>query len=92
MVVASDISAQTLIQNMVLDQYRARVISVTLAVSVGASAFGSLAIGWLGEFIGLQFALGTTAITAIIIFILLGRPLLPHSSEIETEPKSDNNK
>ena len=50
LIVASDISAQTLIQNMVLDQYRARVISVTLAVSVGASAFGSRAIGWLGEF------------------------------------------
>jgi len=85
LIVASDISAQTLIQNMILDQYRARVISVTLAVSVGASAFGSLAIGWLGEFLGLRFALGAAAVTAIIIFILLGRPLLPHASEIETE-------
>ena len=85
LIVASDISAQTLIQNMILDQYRARVISVTLAVSVGASAFGSLAIGWLGEFVGLRFALGAAAVTAIIIFILLGRPLLPHASEIETE-------
>ena len=55
---------------MVLDQYRARVISVTLAVSVGASAFGSLAIGWLGEFLGLPFALGARAVTAIIIFML----------------------
>ena len=70
---------------MILDQYRARVISVTLAVSVGASAFGSLAIGWIGEFVGLRFALGAAAVTAIIIFILLGRPLLPHASEIETE-------
>ena len=89
LIVATDISAQTLIQNMVLDQYRARVISITLAVSVGASAFGSLAIGWLGEFVGLQFALGAAAVTAIIIFLLLGRNLLPHSSEIETEQETN---
>ena len=92
LVVATEISAQTLIQNMVLDEYRARVISINLAVSLGASAFGTLAIGWLGELVGFQLALGAAAVTAIIIVALKGRRLLSQSAEIEAEPANRNSK
>ena len=85
-IVSADLSAQTLIQNMVTDEFRARVISIYLAISLGASAFGTLAIGWLAELIGFQLALGAAAITAMIAAALLGRGLLSRSGEIEVEP------
>jgi len=86
LIVATDLSAQTLIQNIVTDEYRARVISIYLAIAVGGPAFGSLAVGWLAEFLGFQLALGAAAVIAVISVTLLGRILLFRSEEIEAEP------
>ena len=81
--IATSLSSHTLIQNIVIDEYRARVISVNLAISVGGPAFGTLAIGWLAEFIGFQFALGISVFAALIITIFTGPNILGQSAEIE---------
>ena len=86
LIVATDLGAQTLIQNMVVDEYRARVISISVSIAWGGPAFGTLAIGWLAELLGFQLALGAAAITVLMAVALLGRKLLFRSAEIEAEP------
>ena len=83
-IVATGLGGQTLIQNIVEDEYRARVVSVHLAIVVGGSAFGTLAIGWLAELVGFQRAFGVMAAIALVVFIFQGRKLLPRSIDIET--------
>ena len=85
--VATSLSAYTLIQNMVIDQYRARVISINLAISVGGPAFGTLAIGWLAEFTGFQFALGAFAFVVLIAVVILGPTILNSAAQIESTTK-----
>ena len=88
LIVATDLGAQTLIQNMVVDEYRARVISISVSIAWGGPAFGTLAIGWLAELLGFQLALGAAAITVLMAVALLGRKLLFRSVEMEAEPVS----
>jgi len=87
-VVATDLAIMTLIQNVVADQYRARVISIALAISVGIPAFGSFAIGFLAEFIGLKFAMGLSGLTVFTAALFIGKRILNNASEIEVA-KSD---
>ena len=86
--VATSLSAHTLIQNIVIDQYRARVISVNLAISVGGPAFGTLAIGWLAEFVGFQLALGVFAFVVIIAVVIFGPMILNSVAQIEAANKN----
>ena len=51
---------------------------------MGGSAFGTLGIGWLAEFVGFQTALGVMAAIALVVFIFQGRKLLSRSIDIET--------
>jgi MFS family permease len=85
LIVATELSAQTLVQNIVADEYRARVISISLAVTVGSPAFGTFAIGWFAEIVGLQIALGISAIIALIAVIIFGRKLLAARAEVEAK-------
>ena len=85
LIVATEMSAQTLVQNIVADEYRARVISINLAVTVGSPAFGTFAIGWFAEIVGLQMALGISAIIALIAVIFFGRKLLAARAEVEAK-------
>ena len=82
-IVATGLSGQTLIQNIVEDEYRARVVSVHLAIVVGGSAFGTLTSGWLAEFVGFQMALGVMSGIALAVFTFQGRKLLSRSIDIE---------
>ena len=89
-VVATDLAIMTLIQNVVADEYRARVISIALAISVGIPAIGSLAIGFLAEYIGLQFAMSLSGIIVLIAALFIGAKILNNASGIEsTTPGTD---
>jgi len=83
--VGAGLGAQTLIQHMVLDEYRARVISVSVAISVGGPAFGTLLIGWVAELAGFQWALGGGAAVVLIILLLIGWKLLAEARAMEAE-------
>ena len=83
MVVATDLAIMTLIQNVVADEYRARVISIALAISVGIPAIGSLAIGFLAEYTNLEFAMSLSAIIVVIASIFIGSKIIKNASEIE---------
>ena len=83
LIVATEMSAQTLVQNIVADEFRARIISINLAIAVGSPAFGTFAIGWFAEIVGLQMALGASAIIALIAVMFFGRKLLAAGAEVE---------
>ena len=83
--VGASLGAQTLIQHLVVDEYRARVISVAVAISVGGPAFGTLLIGWVAEIAGLRWALGGVAIAVLGILLIIGSRLLSNAQEMESE-------
>ena len=66
-VVAGSITAQTLIQNSVDQNVRARIIGITAVLSWGLPAIGAAAMGWIAEFLGLSITLAIGAgITALL--------------------------
>lgn len=75
MAAATGIASSTMIQQSVDNAYRGRVISITLAMAMGAPPFGALAIGWFAEFIGLQWSVGGGAVIAILVAAAMARPL-----------------
>ena len=80
------ISAQSLIQNMVDDAFRARVISVQIALVQGAAAIGALTLGAIAELIGLRPAEASAAVLTLLIVGLTAGPLLRRTATIEAEP------
>ena len=85
-IAAAEIGVLTIVQNIVIDEYRARVISIILAIVVGVPAFGSLALGWLADRVGFQVAQGVAVILALIFILPLGRILVSRSVELEAQP------
>jgi MFS family permease len=90
------IAAFTLVQHVVDDSYRARVISVHLALSLGGAATGVLVLGAIAEFFGLQFTVAGGALLALVAVAIFGRPLMARRHGIEadhpeeTEPALNN--
>ena len=80
------ISAQSLIQNIVDDAFRARVISVQIALVQGAAAIGALTLGAIAELIGLRPAEASAAVLTLLIVGLTAGPLLRRTATIEAEP------
>lgn len=60
-----NVSAQTLIQNNVSAEYRARVMGLFIMFGHGLPAVGALAQGALADVIGLQSAIGSCAIVML---------------------------
>jgi MFS family permease len=60
-----NVAAQTLVQNAVDPEYRARVSSLFLIFAYGLPAVGSVVQGWIATHIGLHAALGAGALLMI---------------------------
>ena len=72
---AAGIANATLIQQYVDAGFRGRVVSLNMAFQVGAPAVGSLALGWLAEFVGLQLAVGVSGGIAFFVVAASARKL-----------------
>lgn len=72
---AAGIANATLIQHEVDPAFRGRVVSLNMAFQLGTPALGSLALGWLAEFIGLQTAVASAAVAVVIAVAIFGRKL-----------------
>ncbi len=57
-----NVSAQTLVQNAVSAEMRARVLGLFIVFGHGLPALGALVQGWLATFLGLPMAVGGSAI------------------------------
>lgn len=66
---AGNVSAQTLVQNSVEQQYRARVMSLFMIFAYGLPAIGALIMGWIAAFAGLQMTVGTGALLMLVFWV-----------------------
>ena len=63
------VSSQTLIQNTVASDMRARAMSLFILLSWGLPAVGALVIGWIASFAGLQPTIAAGAALALLIWL-----------------------
>ncbi len=68
------ISSQSLVQNVVAPQLRARVLSLYLVASFGLPSLGALVIGWIASLAGLQVTFAVAVVIAVLIW-LWARPI-----------------
>ena len=66
---SGNVSAQTLVQNSVSPNMRARVLGLFIVFGHGLPALGALAQGWLASYIGLPAAVGGSAILMLGFWI-----------------------
>ena len=62
------ISSQSLVQNVVVPEFRARVLSLYLVASFGLPSVGALAMGMIASVYGLQETIGAGAVLAVLIW------------------------
>ncbi len=63
------VGAQTLIQNVVVPQMRARTMSLYILISWGLPALGALATGWIASFAGLQPTIAVGAALSVLVWL-----------------------
>ena len=66
---SGNVSAQTLVQNSVAPEMRARVLGLFIVFGHGLPAIGALAQGWLASRIGLPYAVGGSAILMLAFWV-----------------------
>ncbi|MDP6429616.1 MAG: MFS transporter [Rhodospirillales bacterium] len=69
--VAANICSQTLVQNATDGVYRGRVVSIYLALIVGAQALGAQTLGLIAEFTGFRISMGGAAVLALILVVAM---------------------
>jgi len=64
-----NVSAQTLVQNAVSSDMRARVLGLFIVFGHGLPALGALMQGWLATFLGLPMAVGGSAVLMLSFWV-----------------------
>jgi len=78
-----NVSAQTLVQNSVSSEMRARVLGLFIVFGHGLPALGALVQGWLATFFGLPAAVGGSAILMLAFWVWAMFRQRRMSSELE---------
>lgn len=63
------VGSQTLIQNAVESDVRARVMSLFIVISWGLPAFGALAAGWIASFAGMEATIAAGGVLTVALWI-----------------------
>jgi MFS family permease len=66
---SGNVSAQTLVQNGVEPEYRARVMSLFIVCAYGLPALGAVLMGWVASYVGLQAAIGGSALFMALFWL-----------------------
>jgi predicted MFS family arabinose efflux permease len=85
---AAGIASSTLIQLSAEPAFRGRVISVSLALFIGAPALGSLILGTASEWLGPRFAFAVAGTIVVATACLLGPKLVKRRGAIELSAPS----
>ncbi len=85
LMLACHIGAYSLIQNVVEPAMRGRVISVNIAIVIGGPAIGAMLIGWWAEVVGLQWAVASASVLAILGIVTLMPAIRRHAGDMEKE-------
>ncbi|MBT7268152.1 MAG: MFS transporter, partial [Rhodospirillaceae bacterium] len=81
--VGASVCSHSLIQHSVEPALRGRVISLTMSLSVGGMATGSLGQGLLAEIVGLQWPVIAAALILILILLLLAKTIRSNAEKLE---------
>ena len=81
------VASQSLIQNSVDPNKRARVISLSTGIAVGFPAVGALVLGGISEFWGVQGPTIIAGLFCLIYFLFSVRRLLSQSRSLELKSK-----
>jgi MFS family permease len=79
------VGSQTLIQNTVEPQVRARVMSLFILLSWGLPALGALLMGWIASFAGLQLTVGAGAALVLLLYLWVHRAGWALAPDLEAE-------
>ena len=82
---AGNVSAQTLVQNSVVGEYRARVMSIFIVFAYGLPAVGSVIMGWVAHWIGLQATIGGGALFMLLFWVWARPQKRAMAHQLETE-------
>jgi MFS family permease len=85
LLVSSSIAAQSLVQHTVINEYRARIISINISISIGTTALSAITIGWIAETFGLQTSIFGSGFLGLLATVPLCIILLKRKKEIEAE-------
>ena len=66
---SGNVSAQTLVQNAVDPDYRARVMSLFMVFAYGLPALGAVIMGWIAAVAGLQATIGAGAMFMLLFWL-----------------------
>jgi MFS family permease len=66
---SGNVAAQTLVQNSVEPEFRARVMSLFIVFAYGLPALGAVLMGWVASMAGLQPAIGGGALFMVIFWL-----------------------
>jgi len=77
------IASQSLVQNMVAPELRARVMSLYMVTSFGMPSVGALLMGGIASVAGLQITIAVGAVMAAALWIWLARIAMGHAAELE---------
>lgn len=83
MTAAAGLASSTLAQQLVDDDYRGRVLSIILALFIGAPALGALGLGWIAEQTSLPVAVISGAALALIPAAIISRKLYRLSRKVQ---------
>ena len=67
------IGGQTLCQMEVLDEYRARVMSLWAVIGFSGTAMGAIILGWLVELVGMETAMIAAGSAAMLLSVIIRR-------------------
>jgi MFS family permease len=67
--VAGNVGAQSLIQNAVAQDVRARVLSLFIVFAHGLPALGAVIMGWIASYAGLQATIGCGALLMVLVWL-----------------------
>lgn len=79
------VCSQSLVQNAVAREVRARVISLSTAMAMGFPAFGVLLLGIVADAIGVQVAVLGASLLTLVLLIWLARSLYRAAQVLEAE-------
>ena len=79
------VGSQTLIQNAVESDVRARVMSLFIVISWGLPAFGALAAGWIASFAGMEATIAAGGVLTVALGIWARPQAIRLRSDLEKQ-------
>ncbi|MEE2996565.1 MAG: MFS transporter [Pseudomonadota bacterium] len=77
------VGSQTLIQNTVASDVRARVMSLFIVISWGLPAFGALAAGWIASYAGMEATIAAGGVLTVALWLWARREAIRLHADLE---------